>query len=91
MTKKFKGILKKIESNHNNLRTNEVEGVFSLPQVGEAFILFGKGLDFGTRLIFTTPVKNFNEKNMTFTTENSTYFLTIEEELPTTEKYSAAA
>lgn len=72
--------LVKIESNHNNLRTNEMEGrTGSIPEVGYDIIVFGEGIEFGTRMIHTTEVKestyNKETKTFTFKTKNSTYSL----------------
>lgn len=46
------------KSSSLNTRTSEGEFTFASPQVtvGEAFVMFGKGLKFGTRLIATSPV-----------------------------------
>ena len=80
------GIIEKIESTHTNLRTNTMEGVFSdFPKLNEAFVIYGKGLKFGNRVIYTSPVKEIIElgKNkdsleyMLFKTENSTYRITL--------------
>ena len=52
------GILEKIKSSHNNLRTSTMQGVYEkFPEVGEIFIIQGEGLAFGNRLIYTSPVK----------------------------------
>ena len=80
------GILEKINSSHENLRTKTMEGVFEdFPKVGEQFIIIGKGLKFGNRIIATTPVKELfdsgkNQDNpdfMVFITLNSTYKITV--------------
>lgn len=80
---KFLGLLRKIESKHDNVRTEYTEGVFNTPVVGEDFVLHGKGLVFGTRIIRTTPVTSVIQKDHTFefTTMNSTYKVYIEEEM----------
>jgi len=53
--------LRKIKSNHNNLRTNEIVGHTECwpPQLGEIFVMIGKPLKFGDgRLVYTTPITN---------------------------------
>lgn len=48
----------KVKTNHNRVRTDEVLGkTDELPQVGKQFVLFGEGLEFGTRRVNTSPVK----------------------------------
>jgi len=83
------GVLEKINSNHNNLRTTSMQGVFeSFPDVGEQFIIFGEGIEFGNRMIHTTPVKEILELGkdnedldyILFNTANSKYRLTLLEE-----------
>jgi len=70
----YKCTLIKIESNHNNLRTNEMEGVCTdLPEVGKRFLIFGEGLEFGHRVITTTRVQEV--EGHVFRTKNSTYEL----------------
>lgn len=80
------GILEKINSTHENLRTKTMDGMFEdFPKVGEQFIIFGEGLKFGNRMIYTTPVKEIfdagrnkdNYEFMVFTTANSTYKITV--------------
>jgi len=75
----MKAKLTRIKSTHNNLRTDEVIGeTDDLPIVGESFSMSGEGIEFGTRLIFTTPVKNLEkigEKIYIFSTKNSEYKL----------------
>jgi hypothetical protein len=56
---KFKVVLKRMLSNHNNLRTDVIEGMaMHLPSVGMPFILFGESLTdpAATRVVTTTPV-----------------------------------
>lgn len=71
--------LTKIRSVHENLRTDTMEGrVQALPRVGETFYIFGVGIEFGTRLIYTTEVKeirSINKNTIEFKTKNSTYRL----------------
>ena len=79
----YKVLLKKIESNHNNLRTNEVEGyTLTLPKEGTSLVLTGESLTPGmtARLVHTTEIKEVqktNEKEFLFKTQNSTYQLTV--------------
>jgi len=83
------GVLEKINSKHNNLRTTSMQGVFeSFPDVGEQFLIFGEGLEFGNRMIHTTPVKEILELGkdddnldyVIFKTANSEYRITLLEE-----------
>jgi len=85
--------LTKIESNHNNLRTNDMVGTTSaIPEVGHEFSIFGESLSFhgGGRVIHTTIVKesDFNEdtKTFRFKTQNSTYELEVLDKDVSTEK-----
>ena len=74
----------KVKSNHKNLRTDTVEGVIqSLPKVGEPIVLFGKGLEFGTRVVHTTPIQSIEKIENVYTviTQNSTYRLELNEKL----------
>lgn len=77
MEKLFKVKLKKIYTKHDDLRTNEIEGVTKeLPTEGKQFIILGEGLKFGTRCVNTSPVKKIekSEKTYTILTESgSTY------------------
>jgi hypothetical protein len=75
-------ILKKIESNHTNVRTNETAGrVIDLPTVGKYFVLVGESLTPGmdARCITTTEVKSVEQldKVYKFKTLNSTYELEV--------------
>lgn len=82
MEQTLKAKLVRIKSNHNNLRTDEVEGeIDKLPTIGESFLLCGAGLVFGTRYITTTPVQSVEKvdnKTFNFKTENSEYSLILE-------------
>lgn len=76
--------LTKIESNHNNLRTNDMVGTTAqIPEVGHEFIILGESLSFkgGARVIHTTEIKDVKldlaNKKMTFQTQNSTYDLEV--------------
>lgn len=81
--KAFKVILTKIESNHNNLRTNEVDGLtLEIPEKDKSFHMTSTPLTEGAsiRSITTTPVKEVDkitENLYTFKTLNSTYSLEI--------------
>jgi hypothetical protein len=76
--KVYKVKLTKVESNHNNLRTNEIEGITQeLPSVGKSFQLVGESLTQGmnARIVYTTEiqfVENMGNEYM-FKTLNSTY------------------
>lgn len=77
-------ILSRIESVHENLRTNEVQGLTdTLPEIGKPFKLVGESLTPGRtgRLIYTTPVKEVRlhpeEGSLEFWTENSHYGLQV--------------
>lgn len=82
----YLGLLKKVESNHNNLRTETVEGTFKIPVVGEDFVLYGEGLKFGTRIVRTTPVQEVTQDGnvINFKTRNSTYRVYIGKEMEET-------
>lgn len=71
--------LKKIQSTHSNLRTEEVLGTcLELPKEGERFKFFSAPLEQGSvRVINTSPVKSFASKDgsIIFNTQNSTYEL----------------
>ena len=79
----YKVVLKKIQSNHNNLRTNEVEGyTLTLPKTGISLVLTGESLTPGmtARLVHTTEIKEVektSDKEFVFKTQNSTYQLTV--------------
>jgi len=80
--KAFKVLLTKVESNHNNLRTNEIEGLtLELPTVGKGFNMSGEPLDkaMSVRVINTTEIKEIegSENDFTFKTLNSTYKLKV--------------
>ena len=77
----YLGQLSKITSNHNNLRTDFMEGVVKeLPKVGDTFQIVGEGLEYGMRVIHTTEIKSIdqlNEDTVEFKTRNSTYHLRV--------------
>lgn len=76
--------LKKIESTHNNLRTETVDGLIpDIPVVGSNFFMYSSQTitpDTNIRHIYTTPVKevrvNAENGDIVFRTENSLYVLT---------------
>lgn len=79
---KYKVLLVKVKSNHQNLRTPTVSGIAdTLPAVGFPFVMYGEPLtDEGdTRVVTTTPVTRILEQTVPgvtrFETENSTYEL----------------
>lgn len=72
--------LEKIRSNHDNLRTDFVEGFTStLPTIGNVFTMASKGLEFGMRLIQTSPILSVEriKDEFVFQTVNSLYKLEI--------------
>lgn len=70
--------LTKISDNQNNLRTNEVIGYCDeLPVIGKSFIMFGEGIEFGTRMVSTSVVKEYNQETNVFKTLNSQYKLEL--------------
>lgn len=81
--KAYNVVLKKIESNHNNVRTNETEGqTLALPEVGKNFSLVGASLTPGLthRVITTTEIKEVETQgdgSYIFKTLNSTYGLVV--------------
>ena len=72
----YKAILERVESAHNNMRTDEMEGICpSLPAVGSGFTIVGEGLESGCRVITTTRVVEIMEEKddeVLFRTANST-------------------
>lgn len=78
--------LTKIKSNHQNLRTDVIEGVTQeLPVLGSSFRLIGESLTPGmdARFVHTTEIQ-FVEKmgnGYIFNTANSTYKLEVLNEL----------
>lgn len=76
----YKVKLTRITSNHTKLRTDTVEGDCTLlPTIGQCFFMTGKGLEFGTRFVNTSPVKEIVKDGLIekFKTENSEYQLEI--------------
>jgi hypothetical protein len=78
----FDGVLSRLSSTNNNLRTSSVEGSFwHLPVEGSAFQMYAEPLDADKdfREVTTSRVKEVSrvkEGELTFKTENSTYHLT---------------
>lgn len=78
------GTLIKIDSTHNNMRTNEFKGHFmNIPVVGNQFCIFGEPIseNMSVRYIKTSPVKEVEQiydKILEFKTQNSTYHLELE-------------
>lgn len=73
----------RICSTHSNVRTDTVEGSCTeLPSLQKGFTMWGKGLEFGTRLLFTTPILALATvgKSILFQTRNSTYTLLVMED-----------
>jgi hypothetical protein len=74
-------LLTKVSSDHKNLRTSTVEGHCNeLPEVGERFVMFGKGLVAGVRYVETSIVQDLiqkDEKTILFSTEFSEYKLEV--------------
>lgn len=80
--KSYKVKLTKLQSNHNNLRTDSVEGFsLELPEVGKSFQLVGDPLTAGAlfRGVFTTEIKNVERmgNEFVFHTMNSKYKLEV--------------
>jgi len=73
--------LVKIQSNHNNLRTNEIVGkCMELPEVGKTFLMTAPPLEEGNlRIVLTTEIKECSflkeESKYLFQTQNSKYEL----------------
>jgi hypothetical protein len=80
----MRGTLSKIESNHNNLRTNDMAGEFSrLPALKERFVIYGESLTPGMnfREINTSPVQEvikISETEYEFKTRNSHYKIVLD-------------
>lgn len=64
----YKVELEKVKNDHDRLRTDKIEGVTrELPVVGKSFILLGEGLEFGTRCVNTSPVKEVSKDGHKYT------------------------
>jgi hypothetical protein len=77
---KMRGKLFKVESTHNNIRTDEIVGDFmELPKIGYGFVMYAPPLDpeYVSRVLRTTPVKSIEpgDGHILFKTMNSTYRL----------------
>lgn len=73
----------KISSIHNNVRTSTIIGVTrDLPEIGKDFLMTGPGLEFGTRVLRTTPIMSVTRLDDTFLfrTRNSIYALLVVDE-----------
>lgn len=81
----YKVKLTKIQSDHNNIRSNEIIGVTSfLPKMGERFLMLSEALDksqgANARYIETSPITNIfkvSDNIMTLHTTYSIYELEI--------------
>ena len=74
--------LKKLESTHENLRSDIVVGNASdLPEIDYGFVMCSRPLELSKdfRFVCTSPVRTIEKLGnlIVFTTENSTYELTI--------------
>lgn len=74
----IKARLTKIQSTHNNLRTDTIEGEALMPPtVGKSFLITGQPLtkDGNVRVVHTTEVKSVThiDGGIQFETQNSTY------------------
>lgn len=80
--------LVRIQSNHQNLRTDEIDGKsFHIPEIGESFSIFSEPLEdksASARVVVTTPVVtcsyDFGKRHFAFTTKNSIYRLDVTED-----------
>lgn len=78
LTGKYTCTLRRINSNHSNLRTDAVDGFCNeLPTVGAAFSMYAKALTEGcnVRWVQTTAIESLETLGDTakFITKNSTY------------------
>lgn len=79
----FKVVLHRIESFHNNLRDDRIEGLCDeLPRVGEGFNMHGNpgnNLPGYIRIISTSPVSTVRQDRdeYVFQTKNSIYLLEV--------------
>lgn len=73
--------LKRIESTHQNLRTDEVKGIaHNAPNINDRFFMYAEALEEGdVRHVMTSPVRDIwtNGEEIIFKTENSVYSLTV--------------
>lgn len=88
MNKLYVGKLFKINSNHDNVRTDTMEGLATeLPVVGKGFNLYGGALELkvGIRGLFTTSIEELTQLSngtVLFRTRNSTYVFRLDKEIP---------
>ena len=84
MRKPKRGILRRISSRHNNLRTDEIEGTYNFePELHHSFLMFAEALNpavkelGGYREVQTTQITSIERTGniVRFTTANSTYEL----------------
>jgi hypothetical protein len=71
-----------LSNKENALRTNEVVGAcYELSEINKSFTIFGAGIEFGNRMVTTSPVQNieFLDDFVRFNTLNSSYQLEITE------------
>lgn len=86
MSKIYQVKLKKIESTHNNVRSNEINGVcYELPKVGSSFMLLSSETltpDTNLRQIVTSEITEVREFDgeIIFRTRNSLYSITVIDE-----------
>lgn len=76
----YKVKVTKLSDNKNAFRTNDMFGVcVELPTPEKCFLMFGEGLEFGTRLFRSSLVQSVEQigDSITFVTLNSTYRLDI--------------
>lgn len=83
----YYGLLRKIETNHQRLRTETVQGDFEkLPVVGESFVIASEPLDPAAtiRIVTTSVVQKIEQRgyDITFHTLNSVYGLYVLRGLP---------
>lgn len=81
-----KATLIKVQSTHNNLRTDEIEGRFAdPPTLGHSFGFFADPLDetMDIRVVTTSRVQSVQqtEEGFIFSTLNSTYYLKLAENI----------
>lgn len=76
--------LTRIKSSHQNLRTDEVVGeLLYLPEIGGPIRMAAEGLEFGTRVIVTSPVIDIeqpDDSTYICETANSIYHIHINRE-----------
>jgi predicted secreted acid phosphatase len=78
----YQVILKKVNSKHNQIRTDEVTGECQfLPEVGKTFVMFAEplNLEANMRVIQTSKIEQVigSDTIMTFNTQYSSYELNV--------------